>query len=554
MSTDVFGYLTRKSQAFSSSDIDFSINTELQDGSDVSVIGQSPTRWATLERDRLKLDVGKWEKFYFAEKHDNLGVVTKIQSDSSGNFATPIKITAKIINRENGQNTYITQSGITFLGANFIKSASIVAYRDNTVVLRKSFTDADTLNTDLGYEKKQVFLAGLDTINKVEFIVNSIDKPYNFFYCFDFRFEAEEEFRDNSLLSVESNNKFSVLGDVLEYSTLDFELKKDEYERIFQKNEKISVVKDTESFQFFSQQYSDVGNVYSVNCADLTSLLEGEFLGGMYTNYSAMILIEDCVGSDLSEFFAVSSSLADIKLSGHIPITTKREALQQILLAANARKFKTGDVEFFSAFKQDLNPFVYDETNIIGEPTIVRNEPLKKIIVREHNFSKNSEEVEVYSHTIPWRGSKIQFDEPLWNVRIYNRDPAFGVFEEVITPLPVNEFLDVYDNYCVVNSMSNYNVVIKANKYTDSVVEYIKENPYVVENQDYLTKTVDLYVHYDSQAVCDLLYELYSRPYSITFRTLNCPILGEKYNILGYELHVRSIKDDLSGVYEVEAC
>lgn len=554
MPTDVFGYLSRKSQALSSSDIDFSINTALQDGSDISMIGQSPTRWATLERDRLKLDVGKWEKFYFAETYDNLGVVTKVQSNSEGKFTTPIKITAKIINRESGKNTYITQSGITFIGANFIKSASIVAYRDSTVVLRKSFTDADTLKTDLGYEKKQVFLAGLDTINKVEFIVNSIDKPYNFFYCFDFRFEAEEEFRDNSLLSVESNNKFSVLGDALEYSTLDFELKKDEYERIFQKNEKISVVKDTESFQFFSQQYSDVGNVYSVNCADLVSLLEGEFLGGMYNKYPATVLIEDCIGSDLSEFFSVSSSLSDINLSGHISITSKREALQQILLASNARKFKYGDVEFLSAFKRELNPFVYDEKNIIGEPKVVRNEPLKKIIVREHNYSANLEEAEVYNHVIPWKGSKIQFDQPLWDVRIYDRDPAFGVFEEVITPLPVNDYLDVYDNYCVVNVISNRNVVIKGRKYTDSVVEYIKENPYVVENQDYLTKTVDLFVHYDSQAVCDLLYELYSRPYSITFKTLDCPVLGEKYNILGYELHVRSIKDDLSGVYEVEAC
>lgn len=548
MPTNKYGYLTRKSQAISSTSFDFDINTALQDNSDVSQIGESNSRWASFERDRFNLDTGRFSRLYLASDYDKIGVVSVVQSDSTGTFATPIKLTATV---KDGK--YVTQNGITFIGLNFIKSLEVYAYRDNVQVAHYNLTDADSIQTDLGFEKKQVFIVELQVVNKVEFIVSKIDKPYQFFYVRDFRLEAEEEFKSDTLISVEATNHFSVHGDIIEYSTLDFQIKKDEYDRVFQKNEAISLVKDESVSRFFTQQSTEIQNAYTVNCADFTSLLESEFLGGMYNGEIAGSLINDCIGSQLSEFYMVSSSIFAKDLNGYLPICSKREALQQILLATNARKYKLNEVELFSEFKSELHTLKYDKTNIIGEPQIIRNEPLKKIIVREHNYSKIDEETEVYNWYAK-NGARVLFSEPLWDLKIYYETFDIDGNNKIEEWFDQSSGIERHDNYCVITSISNFKYIIKGKKYTDSVVEYVKENPYTVENQDYLTKTVDLYIHSDSQAVCDLLYELYSRPYSIKFTTLDCPELGGLYDILGYQLNIKSVTEKLDGVYEVEAC
>ena len=548
MPTNKYGYLSRKSQAISSKAFDFDINIALQNNSNVSQIGASGSRWATFERDRFNLNTDRSNRLFLANEYDEIGVVSVAQSNSTGAFTTPVKLTASV-----KDDKYVTQNGITFIGLNFIKSLEVYAYRDNTQVALYNLTDADSIQTDLGFEKKQVFLVELQVVNKVEFIVSKIDKPYQFFYVRDFRLEAEEDFKSDTLISVEATNHFSVYGDNIEYSTLDFQIKKDEYDRIFQKNEAISVIKDEGVSKFFTQQSTEARNTYTVNCADFTSLLESEFLGGIYNRKITGKLINDCIGSELSEFYMVSASIFTKELTGYLPICSKREALQQILLATNARKYKLNEVEVFSEFKNELQTLKYDKTNIIGEPQIIRNEPLKKIIVREHNYSKNDEEIEVYNWYAK-NGVQVKFSQPLWDLKIYYETLDADGNKNVEEWFDQSSGIERHDNYCVITSISNFKYIIKGKRYTDSIVEYVKENPYTVENQDYLTKTVDLYIHSDSQAVCDLLYELYSRPYSIKFTTLDCPELGGLYDILGHQLNIKSVTEKLDGVYEVEAC
>lgn len=548
MPTNKYGYLSRKSQAISSKAFDFDINIALQNNSNVSQIGASGSRWATFERDRFSLNTDRSNRLFLANEYDEIGVVSVAQSNSTGAFTTPVKLTASV---KDGK--YVTQNGITFIGLNFIKSLEVYAYRDDTQVAHYNLTDADSIQTDLGFEKKQVFLVELQVVNKVEFIVSKIDKPYQFFYVRDFRLEAEEDFKNDTLISVEATNHFSVYGDNIEYSTLDFQIKKDEYDRIFQKNEAISVIKDEGVSKFFTRQSTEARNTYTVNCADFTSLLESEFLGGIYNRKITGKLINDCIGSELSEFYMVSASIFTKELTGYLPICSKREALQQILLATNARKYKLNEVEVFSEFTNELQTLKYDETNIIGEPQIVRNEPLKKIIVREHNYSKNDEETEVYNWYAK-NGVKVTFSQPLWDLKIYYETLDADGNKNVEEWFDQSSGIERHDNYCIITATSNFKFIIKGKTYTDSVVEYVKENPYTVENQDYLTKTVDLYIHSDSQDVCDLLYELYSRPYSIKFTTFDCPKLGGLYDILGYQLNIKSVTEKLDGIYEVEAC
>ena len=548
ITSDKYGYLKRNSLGLSSNQFEFSAQTDLQSDGDSSVIGSSYVGFpiASFEQDRYQLKTSSKNNYELAGDTP-AGFISLNQSDSEGN----LKYFGFRAEAKNG--VYVSQNGLTITSANFIEELRVFTYRDGQSIGTFTLTGADSVKTDLGYKKKQAFFVELDKINRIEIFVNKIDKPYNFFYLIDFSVSIEEDMREDVLMSVDSINRFSLYGETLEYSTLDFEVLNGEHERIFRKNESIEMIDvNGQSSNFFTRESTDTGYSDIVNCSDFVSLLESQFLGGMYINKNATIVIDECIGQGLSRYFSFSPSLMSENISGYIPVCTKREALQQILISLNARMFKGDGVEFFSKLENKLNSFVYDETKVLENPQITRSEPLKKVIVRQHNYSKNTEPFEIYNHTAV-KGSRILLNEPIWNVSVSISSDGGKNYGDV-TASVAKTYFDYYTNYIVFKkNIPDSLLKIQAMGYTDSVVEYVKENSQTVKNEDYLTKVVDLYIHADAQAVCDLLYELYSRPYSIVFLTLHKPELGGYYNILGHNLNVCSIRDMMNGVYEVEA-
>lgn len=544
-----YGYLKRDSLGLSSDQFTFSTNSELQSDGDSSVIGSiyASVQLASFEKDRYKLGSSFSYRYEFAEETPK-GFISSAQSDSIGNFSN------FHVRAETKEGVYVSQNGFTITSANFIEEIVVFTYRDNVEIGEYTLTDADSVKKDLGYQKKQAFFVELEKINRIEFFVRKIDKPYNFFYLFDFSISIEEDIGDDVLISSESVNKFSVYGEVLEYSSLDFEVFESGHNRVFRKNEEIKAYdQDGQATTFFAYQSVDTGRGDMVNCADVVSLLEGQFTGRLYDDVISTVAIEQCVGEGLSQYFNYDLPLYNCKVNGYLPVCTQREALQQILLGTNARLFKDDSVEFLKKFSTDnLETFIYDETNILENPEITRNEPLKKVIVRQHNFSQNEEIFEIYNHTAV-KGSRVFLNEPIWDVRgFFSYDE--GKTYEALSYEALKLLIEPHINYIVfLKDVTDALLKLEAKGYTDSVVEYVKENTQTVENEEYLTKTVDLYVYDDAQAVCDLLYELYSRPYSIVFRTLHKPKLGGLYEILGHKLNICAIRDTMNGVYEVEA-
>ena len=155
-------------------------------------------------------------------------------------------------------DTYITQTGINVVCANFIKSATIKAYRDSILIASEDFDGNQTIENDDGYFKTQQFLFSFDTANKIELIIRKIDKPFNFFYLIDIKMGVETFFETDNLTSLESTNRFSLYGDVLEYSTLNFNLFKLGYSPLytFLKNEKITLTDDTIKFNFYTRSFA----------------------------------------------------------------------------------------------------------------------------------------------------------------------------------------------------------------------------------------------------------------------------------------------------------
>ena len=89
--------------------------------------------------------------------------------------------------------------------------------------------------------------------------------------------------------------------------------------------------------------------------------------------------------------------------------------------------------------------------------------------------------------------------------------------------------------------------------YTDSTVATKKENKLISANEVYEDIVVDLTISSNIEDICDLLFELYSRKKSIKFKTFECLEIGGYYEILGEKLNIKSIHQELNGIYEVEA-
>jgi hypothetical protein len=115
------------------------------------------------------------------------------------------------------------------------------------------------------------------------------------------------------------------------------------------------------------------------------------------------------------------------------------------------------------------------------------------------------------------------------------------------------EFIETHPNYCIVKSKTTKKVVIKGLSYVDSTVEYRTNNQFLLLNNNYAEKKVDLTLISNPRSVCDMLFNLYSRKNSIVFKSFVNLDMGGYYNILGENLNIKSKHHGLNGIYEYEA-
>lgn len=545
------------STIFEAIDFSHSVSSTLQNPNyGNTTVWRNKYRWASFEQDRFVIadaSIAESDRLIFPDSIDDLGIITTAQSDKDGNFATPIVITF-----ENG-DTYVTQTGVTFVCANFIESATIKAYRDSLLVASEDFDGNQTLKADDGYFKTQQFLLNFDTANKIELTVRKIDKPFNFFYLTDFIFGIEETIKSDSLISLEATNRFPLLGDVFEYSTLNFSVFKNK-PYMFLKNEKIALTDGLTISNFFARSFEESYKQISVSCEDFVSFLEKQYIGGLFENQNFVEVFDSIctfagVGNLGTYYCKFDSSLFNVNITGFIPSGTVRDAIKHLMLISGVRLFKdpkpqTYRTETFKLFENVLNDKKYDESNIITEPLITKNEQISRVVIREHHYAQNNEETEIY-HFKAIEGSRVTFNEPLWGFRVFE-ERTEGESVEVSATKYIRHISEY--NEITFKTSTSFPIIVTAKKYTDSVVEYTSTTGKFAINSDYSEVNLDFYANSENtQEICDFLYELYSRPCSIKFMTLERPELGGYYDILGHKLNICAITEKNNGVFEVEA-
>jgi hypothetical protein len=540
VSENRYGYFKYADVSFGAKETaNYTADFELQNGSALTQlsVGVKPYDYASFEQGAYNTENPK--KIY--KSGEKLGLLSSVISNDEGVFENPLKLTSVFAN-------YHTMTGVTLNSRNLILEIEIIGYRDDEEITRLT-TSAENQNN--------FFEFAMELVNKVDIIVKKIAEPYHFFGIFDIEYGAVRVFDDTTNSSAEIKEYYSVYGDSLEYNTLDLSIVNfDNKDFFFQRKQSVEyIVNDAVKTRFFIESGNELDEAQiSFVAYDNISNLEDTFYGGIYTNYSLPQLIND-VFENKEINYEIDERLNDVVVNGYLPVSTRRKALQTILQGTNTRCFKKEKM-YFAPVELTVKDLILDESNVLSNPIKTKKQEISSMILTTHNYSKGKQETELYHWFLSTsENTKIVFNEPAHKLKAYEVTGVDSDGNETIsTTVSKNvEFIETHPNYCIVKSNTLRKIVINGLTYTDSTVEHKKNNNFLLLNNNYAEKKVDLTLTSNPQSVCDMLYDLYSRKNSIVFKSFEDLEVGGYYNILGENLNIKSKYHDLNGIYEYEA-
>lgn len=534
-----YGYFSYQDYANGAKeDANLSTPNQLQEGADLNFLKNNirMPEYQTLEQNEY---VTRNPKIFRLPEY-SVGFVTSDISDENGCFQNPIVVKIQF-------PEYFSMTGLTILTRNVVKKAKIEGYRDGDLVASSYFS---------ANNKNYFYPIELEIVNSIKFIVFEIEEPYHFFGVYSIKYGRTKNFFDEDVVSASITNNFSVLGDSLSYDILDLTVKNpsDIGSYMFQKKQSIEYINNgiVSNRLFVDSGSKNQNGTASITAYDGISNLEDTFLGGIYNNVSVYDVIQDICGGRV--YFKIEADRS-ITISGYIPVCTRRKALQMVLMAANLRCYK-GEIFTFAPLETEERPKLYDEKNIVGEPKINDNEPIRSVQINYHNYSKSKEEAEVYHWYIAQNENvQITFSGPVHTFSAYE---VIGTDENgqdiVSSSISKNvQFVDFGANYCTVFNTSPNKIVIKAKKYSDSISTHKMTNKYVLRDEVYNDIIVDMTLHGDVEKTCETMYNQYMKKNYVNFKTLDDPCVGGLYKILGNTYYISKKKMSLDGIYEVEA-
>ena len=419
-------------------------NTEL-----LKVENNQSVHYATLEKNQWKLD-GTYKALtsnnigYWSTQISNDETTEKTVGDITYNlymFGTPITITRVFKNKH-------TSVGLsfTFADPDYCNYLNVKWYNDDVEVYNVDFYP----NSSQYYCKQNV-----EVFNKVEVTFYSMNKANRFLKIFAIDDGVNRTFNDSDIYSITILSEMSLISDELFNHTLDLSLKRTEdTEFIFQKRQPVLVYKDNElDGQFFvesSERTSE--NVYDIQCHNYTGILESnKFYGGIYFNVLAKDIINEIfTGENIK--VNIDTETANTLLSGYIPITTKREALSQVLFAC-CSVCDTMRTTEFNIFKLADTTTEISADRIFMGGSVKTTDKVTSVVITAHSYTVANESSEVYKGNVFTGLNTIEFSNPV-------DTPTVSVSGATL--------VNCYNNYCIINATSDLEITITGKIYNDN--------------------------------------------------------------------------------------
>lgn len=532
----------------------FSTTSELQVGSTVESLreGVASYDFASLETDTYITD--KPQRFADSSP---LGFVSSAVSNENGVFTDIPGFTIDF-----GMGNFITTYGITVYAENVLQDVSVrLLTEDDIKIYRFHATEKNAFFSWSAVPTRAIFL-----------LVRTIDRPGAFLRIYNVELGRTVIFDDSNIIAAQMHTTFPLTGESIEYNTLDLQVLYDQVRGYFfqRRQPLVFVGADGQPQQTFYVHQGETVETSSgaqaaytakISAYDIIESMEDTFLGGMYENVPVQMLLADIMGSLPYDLKGADG----IKLTGHIPITTRRKALALVCRGCNLRVYRGASMVIGPMEDESLS--VYDSKNIVDAPTIDNRQEIVTLTLQEHNYSKGTEEKELYhwyiSTTYP---VTITWSTPMHTLKAYEVTGVDADGNDIVSETESHavRFDTRNANYCVVTNSSSNKIVIKGCLYVDSTVEYTKSERKSQAYEQVNTITIDdQTILSNTESVLDMLYSVYTRSATVTCQYADVQNIsgqiwdvlyaGKCANVLGSIRTVTSVQDTLCGLYEMEA-
>ncbi len=382
----------------------------------------------------------------------NMGLWSKQTSGQDGIFAEPIVLELE------SEGQYSSQ-GLTFT---FDTYNNIYPTQLSIQWIRNTTEGIETLDT-MEFNPDNAFYFCQNQVtnyNKLIITFYSLNMPYNRLKLRVIDYGYGTFFYGSELRNVQLTQSVDPISTEIKINTCDFVLdSKSNIEYSFQAKQPLSIYfsGDLYATTFVESSARSARFLWSVKSEDYIGLMEDvPFMGDIYVNKVAYSLLED-IFKTAKVPYTINEELKSVTVSGHIPVTTCRNALMQVAFAVqNVVSTAMSDkVNVFaldnsekqtiprSRIKQGIS-FI-DETVVTGvELTVHTYEPKSAYsedgeIIRENAIvAYNAKEDGVETNVL------VKFDEPLHSLYSLNE----------------GEILESSANYALINAYSeNFRVI-----------------------------------------------------------------------------------------------
>lgn len=457
-------------------------------------------KYETMELNQFVLD-GSFHTFPDEPAQGEFGLWSHTMSDSAGSFAALITLT--ITFSENHSSL-----GVTF----YFSQVGDWASRLNI----KWYDGVGGLMLDRDFLPGRVeyFAEGqIEQYRKLVITFYGTCKPHRYLKLDAIDYGQKFTFDGEKLLSANLLEEIDPLSAEISINTLNFSIYTDDFaildpQGIYAYLQKKQAAKVTGYMDdakanlgtlYMDEIESNTDKVTTMKCIDLVGIMEQtSFRGGIYSNVAVGSLIVAIMASAKVPY-RIDAGLSNVQLSGHLPICTHQEALQQVVFAIGAvMDCSRGDrvrIYPYPTSREGLIPY---DRKVDGHS--IKLKPLVTgVEVTAHSYTMGGEEQGVFNDWLEAGIHEITFGGPMYDLAVLG-----------------GEIVESNSNYAKVHVSASGTVELKGkayNKGTQIVGTYAGDLPAGEAANILAIEDATLISISNAKAVADRIYNHYQSRY-----------------------------------------
>lgn len=384
--------------------------------SNVSILKENNASFANygnpMEKYSVLLD-GSSIPFPSETQGKKFGIWSSVLSDDDGYFEIPLVLSLKA-------TELFTSSGITVtfddVQGVFPTEAIVSWYRGDEKIEEQEFQP----NSGKYFFNKKV-----EYYDGVEFQFLRLNMPQNRLKIHSVDYGIGVIFYGDELRYTKLSQSIDPISTQIEINTCDFEIySKRNVEYSFQTQQPISVYFDgkLKATCFVNNAKRSSLKSWRVQTEDYIGLMDSiPYNGGMYFDKNAEEIIED-IFAVAKVPYELEENFIGVKVSGHIPYTTCRDAIMQVAFAIGA-VVDTAGIEFVKIYSlpNEVSQEIQDKRVVKGQ-TISEKNIVTAVEMTSHFYIPTQEQIVAYNSVEGGVGENIfvAFDEPLHSLSISN--------------------------------------------------------------------------------------------------------------------------------------